>query len=122
MEISTIKTEKEYEAALEEIEFLMDEFNNAEALEKLEILSILVENYENTHHAIDTPDPIEAIKFRMEQMGITKKDLEPSIGSRGRISEIFNKKRRLTLPMIRKLNKLLHIPAEILIQETNSSR
>lgn len=117
MEISIIKTEKEYETALQEIEGLLDSAENSEESEKLELLSILVENYENKHHSIDIPDPIEAIKFRMDQMGIRKKDLEPSIGSRGRISEILNKKRNLTLPMIRKLNRLLNIPAEILIQD-----
>ena len=117
MEISTIKTEKEYEAALKEIGMLMEAPENSEESEKLELLSILVENYENINHPIDIPDPIEAIKFRMDQIGMTKKDLEPSIGSRGRISEILSKKRSLTLPMIRKLNRLLNIPAEILIQD-----
>lgn len=117
MEISIIKTEKEYESALQEIEGLMDSEENSKGSERLELLSILVENYESKYHSIDIPDPIEAIKFRMDQIGMSKKDLEPSIGSRGRISEILSKKRNLTLPMIRKLNRLLNIPAEILIQD-----
>lgn len=116
MEMSIIKNEKDYEGALKEIENLMNAKANSKESEKLELLALLVENYENIHYKIDSPGPIEAIKFRMEQMGITKKDLEPSIGSRARVSEILNNKRNLTLPMIRKLHKALNIPAEILIQ------
>ena len=119
MEVSIIKTEREYEGVLKEIESLMDAEENSTDAEKLELLSILVENYENTHYKIESPDPIEAINFRMEQMCLSKKDLESSIGSRARVSEILNKKRSLTLPMIRKLNKYLNIPAEILIQNTD---
>lgn len=118
MEVSIIRTEKEYETALKEIESLLEETGQY-ASDRLELLSIIIESYENTYYKIDSPDPIEAINCRMEQMGISKKDLEPSIGSRARVSEILNKKRKLTLPMIRKLNKYLNIPAEILIQETN---
>ncbi len=84
-------------------------------MKKLDILLVLVEAYENEHYAIDPPDPIEVIKFRMEQSGLTRKDLEPLLGSRGRISEIFSKKRDLSLNMIRKLHNDLHIPLESLI-------
>lgn len=120
MEISIIKTKRDYEKALEEIDGLLDAPANSEDSEKLEILSILVEDYENKNFPIEAPDPIEAINFRMDQMGLARKDLEDSIGSRGRVSEILNKKRSLTLPMIRKLGKLLNIPGDILIQDINS--
>ncbi|WP_395477131.1 type II toxin-antitoxin system HigA family antitoxin [Rickettsia endosymbiont of Pantilius tunicatus] len=117
MELHIIKTEEEYNEILREIDkLLFAPVNSAEA-EKLEILSLLIEDYENKHHKIDIPDPIEAINSRLEQLGLSRKDLEKSIGSRSRVSEILNKKRTLTLPMIRKLHKELHIPADILIQE-----
>ena len=119
MEIHTIKSAKEYEEALSAIDALIDAPVGSEEVEKLELLSILVEDYENKHYKIDIPNPIEAIKQRAEQLGLTRKDLETSIGPRGRISEVFNGKRQLTLSMIRRLNKNLNIPAEILIQQPN---
>ncbi|WP_316354042.1 helix-turn-helix domain-containing protein [Candidatus Trichorickettsia mobilis] len=118
MEIHTIKTEQEYENALQIIDQLLDAAENSERAEQLEILSILVEDYENKHYKMELPDPIAAINFRLEQLGLSRKDLEESIGSRGRISEILNRKRNLTLPMIRKLHKYLNIPADILILDT----
>ncbi len=118
MEIHTIKNEQEYKTALEQIDQLLSATENPENTEKLEILSILVEDYENKNYKIESPDPISAITFRMEQLGLSRKDLEQSIGSRGRIAEIFNRKRNLTLPMIRKLHKNLNIPTDILIRET----
>ncbi|CAK6507570.1 type II toxin-antitoxin system HigA family antitoxin [Rickettsia helvetica] len=122
MELHIIKTAEEYNDVLKEIDKLLYvPINSAEA-EKLEILSLLVEDYENKHYKIDIPDPIEAINFRLEQLGLSRKDLEKSIGSRSRVSEILNKKRTLTLPMIRKLHKELHIPADILIQEFGKKR
>lgn len=117
MEIHTIKTEKEYDAALKAIDGLLNAKENSKQAEQLEILSILVEDYENKHYKIETPDPIEAISFRLEQLGLSRKDLEHCIGSRSRISEIFNRERSLTLPMIRKLHKKLNIPADILINK-----
>jgi HTH-type transcriptional regulator/antitoxin HigA len=117
MEISIIKTNQDYESALEEIDKLLDCDEGSHEAEKLELLSILVESYENIHHKIESPDPIEAINFRMEQLGLSRKDLEKSIGSRARVSEVLNKKRKLTLAMIRALHKNLNIPAEILIQD-----
>jgi HTH-type transcriptional regulator/antitoxin HigA len=113
-----IKTEKDYERALEKIEILLNADETSENTEQLEILSILVEDYENKNYKIEAPDPIAAIKFRMEQLGLSRKDLEESIGSRGRVAEVFNRKRNLTLPMIRKLHKNLGIPTDILITET----
>ena len=81
------------------------------------MLSILIEKYEETHYPIEMPDPIEAIKFKMEQMGMKQKDLAEIVGFTSRVSEILNRKRKLTLSMIRKLNTALHIPTEILVQE-----
>lgn len=118
MEIHIIKTEQEYQFALKQIDDLLEAKENSKQAEQLEILSILVEDYESKHYKIDMPDPIEAIKFRLEQLGLSRKDLEKTIGSRGRVSEIMNRKRDLTLPMIRKLHINLNIPADILINET----
>lgn len=118
MEIHTIKTEEDYNNAVSLINSLLDCVEGSEDAEKLELLSILVEDYEKKHYQIEAPDPISAIKQRVEQLGLTRKDLEKSIGSRGRVSEILNKKRSLTLAMIRRLNKNLNIPADILIKET----
>jgi HTH-type transcriptional regulator/antitoxin HigA len=118
MEIHTIKTEQAYESALKQIDGLLESKANSKQAERLEILSILVEDYEKKHYKIDMPDPIEAINFRLEQLGLSRKDLEKTIGSRGRVSEIFNRKRNLTLSMIRKLHNSLNIPTDILINET----
>lgn len=115
MNIHPIKTEKDYDKALQKIEKLWGSPEGSKDGEKLDILLILVEDYEAKHYSISPPDPIEAIKFRMEQQGLTRKDLEPLIGSRGRISEIFSKKRDLSLSMIKKLHHNLHIPYESLI-------
>ncbi|MDZ7764696.1 MAG: ImmA/IrrE family metallo-endopeptidase [Melioribacteraceae bacterium] len=117
--IKLIKTEKEYEAALEEVERLIDidpklGTNN---YDKLELLSHLISEYEDEHYPIDLPDPIEAIKFRMDQQNLTQKDLIPYIGSASKVSELLNKKRPLSLNMIRALHKGLGIPAEVLLQE-----
>ncbi len=83
----------------------------------MEILGILIDNYENEHFPIGMPDPIEAIKFRMEQMGMKQKELAEIIGFKSRVSEILNRKRKLTLEMIRKLNEALSIPTEVLVQK-----
>ncbi|WP_032139125.1 helix-turn-helix domain-containing protein [Rickettsia tamurae] len=122
MEINIIKTEKEYKEALKELDNLLYAKENSSEAEKLEILSILVEDYENKHYKIEAPDPIEAINFRIEQLGLSRKDLEKSIGSRSKVSEILNKRRPLTLSMIRKLHKNLNILADILIQEIHTKR
>ena len=117
MEIHPVKTEADYESALEEIDRLWGSPEGSAEGDRLDVLLVLVENYESKHHAIDLPDPIEAIKFRMEQMNLTRKDLEPLIGSRGRVSEVFNRRRSLSLPMIRRLHNSLHIPLESLVRE-----
>ncbi len=115
MDIRPIKTEEDYELNLEEIEKLWGAPENSKEGEKLDVLLILVGDYEDKYYPIPPPDPIDAIKFRMEQSGLTRKDLEPFLGSRGRISEIFSKKRDLSLNMIRKLHHHLQIPLESLV-------
>lgn len=120
MEIRPVKTESDYAAALEEIDRLWGSPEGTEQGDRLDVLLVLVENYESKHHPIDPPDPIEAIKFRMEQMNLTRKDLERIIGSRGRVSEVFNRRRSLSLGMIRRLHSELHIPLESLVQESEA--
>ncbi|MHA6281174.1 helix-turn-helix domain-containing protein [Salinimicrobium sp. CAU 1759] len=117
MKIKPIRNEQDYQKALERLEVIFDAKRGTEEGDELEILSILIDNYENEHFPIGMPDPIEAIKFRMEQMGMKQKDLAEVFGFKSRVSEILNKKRKLTLEMVRKLNTTLHIPTEVLIQD-----
>lgn len=117
MKITPIKNEKDYQNALNRLEVIFEAKKGTEQGDELEILSILIDNYENEHFPIGMPDPIEAIKFRMEQMGMKQKDLAEIFGFKSRVSEILNKKRKLTLEMIRKLNTTLNIPTEVLIQD-----
>jgi HTH-type transcriptional regulator/antitoxin HigA len=117
MKIAPIHNEKDYQNALERLEVIFDSKKGTEQGDELEILSILIDNYENKNFPIGMPDPIEAIKFRMEQMGMKQKDLAEIVGFKSRVSEILNKKRKLTLEMVRKLNVNLHIPTEVLIQD-----
>ena len=114
MNIKPIKTQEDYNAILSQIEKLMDAKPNTPQMDELEVLTTLVEAYEKQHYKIDAPDPIEAIKFRMEQEGLKQKDLVPIVGSKSIVSEILNKKRKLTIEMIRNLHKELHIPVESL--------
>jgi len=116
MDIKPIKTDADYRAALKEVESLMMAEPNTPEGEKLDILATLIEAYERTHFPLDLPDPVEAIKFEMEQKGLTIKDLEPMIGKSNRVYEVLNRKRSLTLNMIRKLHQELGIPAESLIK------
>ncbi|OAQ38552.1 DNA-binding protein [Pedobacter psychrophilus] len=116
MTIKPIKSESDYKAALERLEIIFDADLNTPEGDELEILSILIENYEDVNFPIDLPDPIEALKFRMEQMGYTPNDLVKVIGLKSRVSEILNKKRKLSLNMIRKLHDQLQIPTEVLVQ------
>ena len=117
MEIKPIKTKADYRAALNEIETLMSARAGTAAGERLDVLVTLVEAYEKKHYRFDLPDPVEAIKFRMEQSGLTPKDLVPMIGRINRVYEVLNRKRPLTLQMIRRLHRDLGIPAESLIKE-----
>jgi HTH-type transcriptional regulator/antitoxin HigA len=112
-----IKTDKEYQAALSRLEEIFDSKKNSINADELELLSLLIEKYEDEISPIDLPDPIEAIKFRMEQLGYKQKDLANVIGLKSRVSEILNKKRKLTIDMIRKLHDTLGIPTEVLIKE-----
>ncbi|MBI5247875.1 MAG: helix-turn-helix domain-containing protein [Desulfomonile tiedjei] len=117
MGIRPIHTEEDYRAALARLENIWDAEPSTPESDELDVLALLVEAYEEEHYPIDPPDPIDAIKFRMEQIGLTRRDLEQCIGSRARVSEVLSRKRRLSLDMIRKLNEKLGIPAEILIAE-----
>ncbi len=116
MEIKPIRTDKDYKKALERLELIFDAKKNSKEGDELEVLGILIEQFENEHFPIDLPDPIEAIKFRMEQMGYNQTDLAKIVGLKSRASEILNKKRKLSLEMIRQLHERLHIPTDVLIQ------
>ncbi len=117
MDIKPVRSEKDYEEALKEIERLWDSEPGTPEGDRFEILVTQVEAYEDEHYPIDPPDPIEAIKYAMESRGLTRQDLEPYIGSSGRVSEVLSYKRPLSLSMISKLNSGLGIPAEVLIRE-----
>ncbi len=117
MDIKPIKTDADYRSTLKEIETLMAAELDSPEGEKLDVLATLVEAYESKHYPLDLPDPVEAIKFEMEQKGLTVKDLEPMIGKSNRVYEILNHKRALTLKMIWRLHKQLGIPAESLIKQ-----
>ena len=117
MDIKIIKTEAEYEATLARIAALMDAEPDSPQEEELKLLVLLVEKYEAEHFPIDLPDPVEAIKFRMEQEGLETKDIIQYIGSQSKVSEVLNYKRPLSLNMIRRLQAGLGIPAEVLIQK-----
>jgi HTH-type transcriptional regulator/antitoxin HigA len=120
MEIKPIKGERDYRRVLKEIETLMDAKANSAEGDRLDILATLAEAWEEKHHPIDAPDPVEAIEFAMEQRGLSRRDLEPYIGSRARVAEVLNHQRSLTLPMIRRLHDGLGIPAEVLIRENGA--
>ena len=115
MDIRPIRTEADYEAALAEIEALFNTAPETPEGDRLEILTTLVEAYEDQHYSIPEPDPIEALYYYMESRDLSRKDLAMYIGSRARVSEVLNRKRPLTLNMIRKLHTGLGIPAEVLI-------
>lgn len=115
MTIKPIKTERDCQNALRQIEKLWDAKPNTPTGDRLEVLVTLVEAYEQKHYKIEPPDAIEAIKFRMEQLGLKQSDLAKYLGGRSRASEILNRKRKLTVDMMRSLRKHLHIPAESLL-------
>jgi len=117
--LKPIKTKRQYETALETIYNLLQKNlkSNSKDSDELEILSILVEKYEEKNCKIDLPDPVEAIKFRMDALGLSQNDLSEYMGFKSRVSEILNKKRKLSLPMIRTLNEKLNIPLETLVRD-----
>ena len=117
-ELKPIRTKKDYEAALAEVERLWGGKSGTPRGDRLDVLATLIEVYEAKHYPMDPPDPIEAILFRMEQQGLTRKDLEPMIGARNRVAEVLNRKRGLSIEMIRQLHNKLGISAEVLIRPT----
>jgi HTH-type transcriptional regulator/antitoxin HigA len=116
MEIKPIKTKKDYAAALKEVERLFDAKPGTADGDRLEVLTALISVYEEKHHAVPLPNPIDAIQYYMESRGLTRRDLEKYIGSRARVSEVLTRKRAITMEMIRNLHRGLGIPAEVLIQ------
>lgn len=118
MDIKPIRTKADYRAALKAVESLMGAKARSPEGDRLDVLVTLIEGYERQHFPMDLPDAVEAIKFRMEQQGLTPKDLEPLIGRRNRVYEVLNRRRGLTLAMIQKLHAGLGIPAESLLKQT----
>jgi|SRR6476659_5731576 len=114
--VRPIRGKKDYEAALKEVERLWGAKLGTPEGDRLDVLATLIDVYETTHFPMDPPDPVEAIKFRMEQQGLTRKDLEPLIGTRTRVAEILNRRRSLSIEMIRRLHKTLGISADVLIR------
>ena len=115
MELKPIKSEKDYREELERLEVIFDAPIDTKEGDEAEILSLLIENYENEHYPIEAPDPIEAIKIRMEELNMRQKDLVGIIGGKSRVSEILNRKKRLTVDMIRELEQILQISASVLV-------
>lgn len=117
-ELKPIRSEADYEAALAEVERLWGARSGTPKGDRLDVLATLIDAYEAKHFPMDPPDPIEAIRFRMEQQGLSRKDLEPLLGHRGRVAEVLNRKRSLSIDMIRQLHEKLGISAEVLIRPT----
>lgn len=115
MEIKPIKSEKDYQHALERLELIFDASPDSKEGDEAEVLSMLIDNYENKNYPIEAPDPIDAIKIRMEEMNLKQKDLIGVIGGKSRVSEILNKKKKLTVEIIRELERILHISASVLV-------
>lgn len=116
MELQTIRTKRDYEAALKQAETWWDAPEGSPAAKRLDVLTLLIEDYEARHFPIDAPDPIEFLQFIMEQRGLARKDLEPFIGSRARVAEVLNRVRPLSLEMIRSLSEGLNLPADVLVK------
>jgi HTH-type transcriptional regulator / antitoxin HigA len=122
MRIRPVRSEREYEAAVARIAELMGSVPGTAAGDELDVLATLVDAYEAKRFPIDVPDPVTVIKFQMEQQGLTRKDVQPMIGSRARVSEVLNGRRSLTLPMIRRLHAGLRIPVELLVGPIQAPR
>ena len=120
-EVKPIRSRQDYEAALEEVDRLWGAKAGTRAGDRLDVLATLIDAYEAEHYPLDPPDPIEAIKFRMDQQGLTRRDLEELIGTRTRIAEVLNRKRGLSIGMIRRLHARLGISAEVLIRPSRKS-
>ena len=121
-EVKPIRTKGDYEKALAEVERLWGAKSGTPNGDRLDVLATLIDAYETEHYPMDPPDPIEALKFRMEQQGLSRKDLEPLIGTRTRVAEVLNRKRSLSIGMIRRLHKRLGIAAEVLIRPTQKGK
>jgi len=117
-DLKPIRTEADHSAALAEVERLWGSPSGTRDGDRLDVLATLIDAYEAHHYPMDPPDPIEAIRFRMEQQGLSRKDLEPLIGARARVSEVMNRRRSLSIDMIRRLHDHLGISADVLIQPT----
>lgn len=117
MKVVPIKSESDYRRALKRLEVIFDAAVNSKEGDEAEILSLLIEDYENKHYPIDAPEPIEAIKIRMEELNLRQKDLVGIIGGKSRVSEILNRRKRLTVDMIRELEQMLQIPASVLVKK-----
>jgi HTH-type transcriptional regulator/antitoxin HigA len=122
IELKPIRSERDYDRAVAQLGRLWGAKKGSPESDQLDVLATLIDAYEAEHHPIDPPDPIEAIKFRMEQQGLTRKDMEPLIGSRTRVAEVLNGKRGLSIAMIRRLHAKLGIPAEVLIRPSRVRR
>jgi HTH-type transcriptional regulator/antitoxin HigA len=120
-ELKPIRSEADYERSLAEVERLWGAKSGTPEGDRLDVLATLVDAWESQHYPMDSPDPIEAIKFRMEQQGLTRKDLEPMIGTRTRVAEVLNRKRGLSISMIRRLHARLGIAAEVLIRPSRKT-
>jgi HTH-type transcriptional regulator / antitoxin HigA len=121
-DIKPIRTKRDYEAALDEVERLWGSKLGTPEGNRLDVLATLIEAFETAHYPMDPPDPVEAIKFRMEQQGLSRRDLESLIGTRTRVAEILNRRRNLSIAMIRRLHKALGISAEVLIRPSRKDR
>lgn len=122
VEIRPLRNETDYQAALDQIAALWAAQPGSAEADTLDVLATLVDAWESRHYPMDPPDPVEAIQFRMESQGLTRRDLEPMIGSRSRVSDVLNRKRGLSIEMIRRLHEGLGIPAHVLIQPTRPAR
>ncbi|SRR6266851_523219 len=120
--VKPVRTKKDHEAALAEVERLWGAKLGTPEGDRLDVLATLIDAYEAARFPIDPPDPVEAIKFRMEQQGLTRKDLQPLIGTRTRVAEVLNRKRSLSIGMIRRLHQALGISAEVLIRPSRKDR
>lgn len=121
-DVKPIRSEADYEAAMAEVERLWGAKSGTPRGDRLDVLATLIDAWEGEHHPMDPPDPIEAIKFRMEQQKLTRKDLEGILGTRTRVAEVLNRRRGLSINMIRRLHKELGIPAEVLIRSSRLKR
>lgn len=121
-DLKPIRNEADYDAALDEVGRLWGAKSGTPDGDKLDVLATLIDVYEAKHHPIDPPDPVEAIRFRMEQQGLTRKDLEPMIGPRNRVADVLNRKRGLSIDMIRQLHDGLGISAEVLIRPSRMDK